>query len=660
MTGHARPLAISSLAVAATLLAACTSSRPAPIHHDPAVPALRLVAFDDCADLLQGLRAAARESVGPYGLPSDPGIVFPATGGVAEDAAGGSRALSKNSPTAPGPSTPQEPDHSGTNTQEAGVDEPDLVKTDGRRVVTVTRATLRVVDTASRTVTGTLSLGVDGGQANLLVAGDHALVVSAGPTTGTDTDPNGAPQFGTDTDRNGAPQFVKPETTDPWRVAVPATRLTRLTLVDLTGPPRVLARYTIDGSFVDARQVGGTVRVAVRSSPRLPFRLDGEGSDGQRIADNRRVIDAAPLRQWLPSYTVDVAGRQTTGRVDCHAVSRPDTYSGASLLTLLSFDLANSTLGNGDPTSLVADGDTVYATATSMYVASDNRWRPPVTPGGRAESAMDQQTTVYKFDIAGTARPRFVAGGKVPGWLLNRYAMSEWGGKLRVASTNGQSRLGQTTMTESSVYILDGALRQVGHVGGLGRGERVYAVRFVGPTGYVVTFRQTDPLYVVDLREPTAPRLTGELTINGYSSYLHPAGDGRLIGVGQDGTDGGSATGLQVSLFDVGDPAHPSRISRYALPGGYSRAESDPHAFLYWPATGTVVVPIWSPTGNEATGGAVTLRLSGTTINAAGTVSAPRGEQILRTLMIGNTLWAVTDTKVAAFDAGTLTQLAEL
>ncbi|MDT4989326.1 MAG: hypothetical protein QOI74_3420, partial [Micromonosporaceae bacterium] len=103
-----------------------------------------------------------------------------------------------------------------------------------------------------------------------------------------------------------------------------------------------------------------------------------------------------------------------------------------------------------------------------------------------------------------------------------------------------------------------------------------------------------------------------------------------------------------------------SRISRYALPGGYSRAESDPHAFLYWPATGTVVVPIWSPTGNEATGGAVTLRLSGTTINAAGTVSAPRGEQILRTLMIGNTLWAVTDTKVAAFDAGTLTQLAEL
>jgi uncharacterized secreted protein with C-terminal beta-propeller domain len=160
-----------------------------------------------------------------------------------------------------------------------------------------------------------------------------------------------------------------------------------------------------------------------------------------------------------------------------------------------------------------------------------------------------------------------------------------------VASTYGPL-VNQGTATESSVYVLDSGLRQIGHVGGLGKGEQVYAVRFVGPTGYVVTFRQTDPLYVVDLREPTAPRVSGELKINGYSSYLHPAGDGRLIGVGQDGSDNGQLTGLQVSLFDVSDPARPSRLSRYALPGGYSQAESDPHAFLYWPATGTLVIPI--------------------------------------------------------------------
>jgi uncharacterized secreted protein with C-terminal beta-propeller domain len=635
MTGHRRTHAIPSLAVAVTLLTACTSSQLTPIHHDPAVPALRLVAFDDCADLLRGLRAAARESVGPYGLPSGRGVAFLAMGGVAEDAAAGAqRSLSKESVAGA--------EHSGTNTQEAGVDEPDLVKTDGRRIITVSRGTLRVVDTASRTVTGTLSLGADGVQAHLLLAGDHALVLDTSPVVKPD----------------GGGRFVEPDTTGPWRA--PGND-TRLTLVDLTGASRVLARYTFDGSLVDARQVGSTIRVAVRSSPRLPFPQDGQGSDEQRIADNRRIIDSAPLQQWLPSYTVDAAGRQTTGRVDCHAVSRPDTYSGASLLTLLSFDLAASTLGNGDPTSLVADGDTAYATATSLYVASDDRWRTPVTlRPGRAESATNEQTTLYKFTIAGTGRPRYVAGGKVPGWLLNRYAMSEWDGELRVASTNGQSRLGQTTSTESSVYVLDSALRQVGHVGGLGKGERVYAVRFVGPTGYVVTFRQTDPLYVVDLREPTAPRVTGELKINGYSSYLHPVGDGRLIGVGQDGTDNGSVTGLQVSLFNVSDPAHPSRISRYALPGAYSQAESDPHAFLYWPATNTLVIPIWSPTTNEATGSALTLRLSGTTMSAAGTVIAPHGEQILRSLIIGNALWTVTDTKVVAFDAGTLTRLAEL
>src|SRR5262249_27258747 len=129
-------------------------------------------------------------------------------------------------------------------------------------------------------------------------------------------------------------------------------------------------------------------------------------------------------------------------------------------------------------------------------------------------------------------------------------------------------------------------LHEVGHVGGLGKGERIYGVRFVGPAGYVVTFRQTDPLYVVDLRDPATPRVAGELKINGYSAYLHPAGNGRLIGVGRSADDKGRATGMQVSLFDVADPTRPARIAQYVLPGGYTEAEYDPHAFLYWQPTG--------------------------------------------------------------------------
>jgi uncharacterized secreted protein with C-terminal beta-propeller domain len=634
MTGHPRSAHVGlSLVVALALLSGCTSSRPAPIHRDQAVPALRLVAFDNCEELLSGLRAAAREAVGPYGLPGDH---------VMEDmATDGAKSAVDNAQAAPGAAQDaRAPDHSGTNTHEVGVDEPDLVKTDGRRIVTVSRGTLRVVDPTDRRVTGTLSLDRDGPNANLLLAGDHALVLTAGGPL-----PRPLPW-------QDAPKPVDP---GPDEFYGP-----RLLLIDLTGTPRVLARYSVEGSLVDARQVGAVARVVVRSSPRLPFNPEGDRAEDQRLADNRRVIDTAPVERWLPRYTVENGDRHSTGRVDCGAVSRPDTYSGTSLLTVLTFDLAASTLGTGNPTSVVADGDTVYANGPSLYVATDQRWRAwPMLRRGVA-SRVDERTEVYKFDISGAGRPRYVAGGAVPGWLINQYAMSEWNGKLRIATTIGQAG-DETRKSESSVYVLDGALKQIGHVGGLGKGERIYAVRFLGPTGYVVTFRQTDPLYVVDLRNPASPSVTGELKINGYSAYLHPAGNGRLIGVGQEADDNGRRKGMQVSLFDVADPARPTRLTQYVVPDGYSEAEFDPHAFLYWPATGLLVVPVTEPNrGVLPSAGALAVRLSGVSINSMGKLDAPRGEQIRRTLIIGDVLWTVSDTTLTAYNAGTLAKLAEL
>src|SRR5262249_24865663 len=115
--------------------------------------------------------------------------------------------------------------------------------------------------------------------------------------------------------------------------------------------------------------------------------------------------------------------------------------------------------------------------------------------------------------------------------------------------------------------------------------------------GYVVTFRQTDPLYTVDLRDPARPRVVGSLDLTGYSSYLHPASGTQLIGIGQQADAMGHRGGTQVSLFDVADPASPQRLAAYALTGAYSTAEFNPHAFLYWPALRQVVVPIQVPYG---------------------------------------------------------------
>src|SRR5690606_31354442 len=127
--------------------------------------------------------------------------------------------------------------------------------------------------------------------------------------------------------------------------------------------------------LIDARQVGATVRVVVRSTPRLAFPYGDKKTDAERIAANRAVIDAAGPDDWLPRYEVTAGGTTTKGRVDCGAVSRPAAYTGASMLTVLTFDLTSPTLGTGDPVTVVADGDTVYSNGSSLYVANDQRWR---------------------------------------------------------------------------------------------------------------------------------------------------------------------------------------------------------------------------------------------------------------------------------------------
>jgi hypothetical protein len=298
---------------------------------------------------------------------------------------------------------------------------------------------------------------------------------------------------------------------------------------------------------------------------------------------------------------------------------------------------------------------------------------------GDPVKAPEAATEIFKFDTTTPDRPRFVVGGGVPGYLINQYAMSEWGGHLRVATTTGQPGGGQgQPASESAIYVLEHKgkeLRQIGHVGGLGKRERIYAVRFVGPTGYVVTFRQTDPLYTVDIHDPKAPTVKGELKIPGYSAYLHPAGDNRLLGIGQDATDQGRVRGTQVSLFDVSDLTDPRRIAQYKVSGAHSEAEFDPHAFLYWPASGLLVVPLQvnnavapppgggitqdSPAYYQPSMGALVLRVSGTSIQEVAFLRHPATQypsQIRRSLVIDQTLWTVSDTGLMGNDLGSLTR----
>jgi uncharacterized secreted protein with C-terminal beta-propeller domain len=608
-------LRVGTFVVVAGTLVALTVSISKEKAPTPAGGGVRLVAYTGCADMLSQLRqhaAAHADQLGPQMLAAaGAGVAVPERAAVP-------------AATAAAPATPQ---HSTTTVHEAGVDEPDLVKTDGRRVVTVSRGVLYVADTATRRITGSVQLSGNAdvwSQANLLISGDRALVINPG--------------------------FA-----DGGMGPVPAWPASQLVLVDLT-TPKVLGTMTISGSYVDARMVGSMVRVVVRSQPQIEPLPSGA---------MRSAVRRAPLSAWLPSYQITEGGIASERTVDCSAVSHPRDYTGTSMLTIYSVDLPGH-LGDIQPISLAADGDTVYGTTTSLYVTSNPYWfyAMPIAvpesagvapnPGGPLLPRVPpQQTEIHRFDVTGFGPPRYVASGSVPGRLLNQYALSDYDGYLRVATTSGEAS------PESAVYELRAeTLTRVGSVGGLGKGQRIYAVRFIGAVGYVVTFRQVDPLYTLDLRDPARPRVVGELELTGYSSYLAPAADGELIGVGQEATNQGRAVGLQVALFDVHDPAHPRRLAQLVKNDFHSEAEFDPHAFLYWPTTGTAVLPVNSWTTGSATQSALVLTVGASDVAVAGTISQPdAGDQagISRAMVIGDQLWTLSGAGLMVSDLGSLT-----
>lgn len=181
--------------------------------------------------------------------------------------------------------------------------------------------------------------------------------------------------------------------------------------------------------------------------------------------------------------------------------------------------------------------------------------------------------------------------GTVPGHLLNQFSMDEYESNLRLATTSGgrgigwQFGIGGGESSVSDVYVLDKDMNQVGAAKEMGRGERIYSVRFIQDKGYVVTFKETDPLYVLDLANPRDPQIKGELKIPGYSSYLHPINKDKILGFGKEESQ------VKISLFDVSDPSAPSEKAKYTLKEYWSDILNTHHAFLLDPTHEAFFLP---------------------------------------------------------------------
>ncbi len=658
----------------------------------------RLQQFDECPDLLSRLQRDAAARVGPWGLAGQGfGI---GGGGVAvmdgaedfasSDAAAGAPAAREAIPV-------EGEDFSGTNVQEAGVDEPDSVKTDGVRLWIVSGETtgrfrlheLRVGDDTADPI-AEYELPASAWSHQLLMDGDRLLVISQGGTP-----------FGP---RPLTEDFAAARGMGADMIA-PFHNVTTLTLYDISteGGARAVSTRVIEGSHISSRLVDGVARIVVRNdAPQFPFEgpilfdepmpmpmpvepggapavEPGFGfapeparSEQEAIARNRELIFRTTLEDWLPRTRLETPERgfvvlDEQPLIDCRNVFVPETFAGFGFVSVLSVDLGADLEATG-ATAVQTDGQLVYASPDNLYVATPRWWAPEFFPNGQPPADFGLTTAIHQFDITDPASATYAASGLVAGTLLNQFSMSEYDGHLRVATTFGEEWWGgRDSESGVTVFRRDGTdLAKVGEVGGLGRGERIFAVRFMGELGYVVTFRQTDPLYTLDLRDPASPIVTGELKILGYSAYLHPVGEGRLLGVGQDATLEGRTLGTQVSLFDVSDPADPRRLQSARFNDSYSEVEVDHKAFLFWPRTGRTVVPVQS-WGERPFNGALTFNVdevAGITEgrfidhgNRAGNID-PWTSRIRRSVVIGDDLLTISDVGVLVSDLDTLEERA--
>jgi hypothetical protein len=624
-------LYISLLAAAVLGLTACTDAEPivdgealppssVDLDSDDIVLTSALETLGSCDELLARIKAEALERVGPYGFDQGgfPGGVrlgedMASEGAAREDMARANdteteqmAAPASTTAASPGVAADESagsgdttttaaagPETSGTNNQEVGVDEADLVKTDGERLVVLSNGLLRVIDVTGPTpvLTRQIRLPDDTAVGELFLEGDRALLMSSGWTD---------------------QPFVGDTIPSDWYPGSPTGRLLEVDLVQ----GEVTRTLEFEGGYLSAREVDGTIRIVVSAAAdRFAFVYpSNESATESAEAANRALIEDSTIDQWLPTFEVTENGTTVSSGplVDCTRVHLPSEFAGFGSLVLLTVDLSEG-LDVADATAVFTDAQTIYASPSVVAVATP-RW-PTYRPDGTIVDNEDAYTTaVHTFDITDPAQATYLASGQVPGHLLNQYSMSEHDGYLRVATTGG-SWWGGNTEAESFVTILGrvgNSLEPVGQVGGMGKGEQIFAVRFMGPKAYVVTFRQTDPLYSLDLSDPANPRVTGELKIPGFSSYLHPLDESHMLGVGTDGDDQGATFGTVVSLFDVSDPANPTRTDKLTIAGGdnfdagsYTPVAGDARAFTYWQDRAVVPVTWWRydpNTGQQANG----------------------------------------------------------
>jgi len=496
----------------------------------------------------------------------------------------------------PAPAVPMEPsetagsDYSKTNVQVEGVDEADIVKTDGEYIYIVSGGNITIVKAVPAEEAQVLpkKIILDGYVTGIFINGDKLAVfesdygvfplyetgVAVDSSSGseavneakTDDEPVSVPEPGNGT----TPVEVPPREPQPLMPIIYEPPTTSIKVYDISNKenPVLTRNFSVDGSYFGSRMIGDYVYVV---ATQYIFYIETDVFLPRVHSDNEtEVISADDIYYYNVSDT---------------------SYS---FTTIIALNIQDDAQEPTHETILVGGTSAIYVSQNNIYLTfPDYNWQENET----------MKTAIQRISIDKQAITP-AASGEVLGYILNQFSMDESSGYFRIATTT--NNFGWRTFAEqeqqqskNNVYVLDMSLNVVGKLEDLAPGEQIYSTRFMGKRGYMVTFRNVDPLFVIDLSDPTAPTVLGQLKVTGYSGYLHPYDENHLIGIGKETSydakeDFAWYQGIKISLFDVSDVTNPVEVAKYEIGdrGTDSPVLWDHKALLFDRSRNLLVIPV--------------------------------------------------------------------
>lgn len=534
--------------------------------------------------------------------------------------------------------------YSQTNNQVAGVDEADIIKTDGDYIYTISNNNVYIIKAypgADAQVVATLKYQ-DSDLQSLFIQGKHLAVFGNYYNAG----------FFKETDFR------------------PTSGLTFLNIYELSDPsaPKLVKEYKFEGNYFNARMKGDFAYFVVRSAPEdrpipMPLIFEGIVNGGVPVGDEVVRSDTEDKPIPMPRMLDDFK-RSSVPIGDIYYYNFP--YRNPQFVTVHAIDLSAPDEPISSKTIAVEYSQNLYMSENNIYItytewvqewelrqeisntflegrisatdlaiiekikAADNDVLSQyekqqkisniynsyfyLLPQKEQDELNDQieglleaklkeigylEYTVINKIAVNNGEIKVEGSGKVPGQIINQFSMDENGDNFRIATTLSQrwSRLAkQQTESTNNVYALDKDMKIVGMLEGLAPGEQIYSTRFIGSRLYMVTFRQVDPFFVIDLSNPREIKELGKLKLPGFSRYLHPYDADTIIGIGQESTEQGRVTGLKISLFDVSDVANPKEAAKFVTDERYAQSTAlwEHKAFLFDKEKQLLVIPVYS------------------------------------------------------------------